>query len=119
MILPGRPQSTPQTLCTGEWQRKRVVAYISGTSIIILGGVDKLIQTIYLEHRLEAIAFDENTGKIAVCAVGKVYVFRPNGKAEGYLKVSAIAYGSTAELISHSRSGHYKRRSPSTLQMAR
>jgi hypothetical protein len=118
MLLPGRPQSTPQALCTGEWQRKCIIAYISGTSIIIFGGVDKLIQTIYLEHRLGAIAFDENTGKIAVCAEGKVYVFRPNGRAEGYLKVSSIAHGSMAELMSLQRSGHYKRRSPSTPQMA-
>ncbi|KAF8253872.1 hypothetical protein K440DRAFT_652074 [Wilcoxina mikolae CBS 423.85] len=119
MLLPGRPQSTPQALCTGEWQRKRIVAYISGTSIIILGGVDKLIQTIYLEHRLEAIAFDENTGKIAVCAKGKVYVFRPNGRAEGYLKwslqtqialdssdgaVTTLSWGASEELLVGSNS---------------
>ena len=71
-LLPGRPQSTPQALCTGEWQRQRIVAYISGTSVVILAdGVDNLVQTIYLPHRLHAVAFDEkHTGKIAVCAAG-------------------------------------------------
>ena len=71
-LLPGRPQSTPQALCTGEWQRQRIVAYISGTSVVILAdGVDNLVQTIYLPCRLHAVAFDEkHTGKIAVCAAG-------------------------------------------------
>ena len=71
-LLPGRPQSTPQALCTGEWQRQRIVAYISGTSVVILAdGVDNLVQTIYLPCRLHAVTFDEkHTGKIAVCAAG-------------------------------------------------
>jgi hypothetical protein len=92
MLLPGRPQSTPQALTTGSWARKRIIAYISGTSLVILDGVNKLIQTLYPseEHRLQACTLDERTGKIACCADGKVWVFRPNGRGGDYLKVGKL-----------------------------
>ena len=90
MLLPGKPHSSLQALCTAEWQRKRFVIYISGSAVVILAAVDKLVQTIYLDSGpLAAVAFDESTGKIAVCAGSNVWVLEPNGRGEGYLKVCA------------------------------
>ncbi|KAI9842429.1 MAG: regulator of (H+)-ATPase in vacuolar membrane [Sclerophora amabilis] len=89
-VLPGKPEAKLQAVCTGKWDGRRVIAYISGTSLVILGGVDRILQTIYHDDglELEAVAFDEEFGKIAVCHDSTVLVYRPYGKDEGALKWS-------------------------------
>lgn len=58
---------------------------------MILSGPSDLIQSIYHEdrHALLAVTIDELTGKIATASSTEVYVYRPYGKEEGSLKVSA------------------------------
>jgi hypothetical protein len=67
-------------------------AYISGDALVILGGPNRVLQTIYIEEDqvLQAVSFDETTGKIAVCAGVNVYVYKPYGQDEGEIKVSMV-----------------------------
>ncbi|KAI9761570.1 MAG: hypothetical protein M4579_000962 [Chaenotheca gracillima] len=87
-VLPGKPQAKLQAVCAGQWDGRRVIAYISGVALVILGGVDQILQTIYHDEgtALEAVAFDEDSGKIAVCHDSTVLVYAPYGKEEGALK---------------------------------
>jgi len=57
--------------------------------LVILGGPNDLIQTIYHEGpgALNAVVIDDVSGKIATCTEEKVYIYRPYGKIEGALKV--------------------------------
>ncbi len=66
-----------------------VKAYISGNALVILSGPHTLIQTLYNDQllALEAVVIDEATGKIAICSLEEVYIFKPYGKKEGALKV--------------------------------
>jgi len=63
--------------------------YITGNAFSILGEPDTLIQTIYDddEDPLQSIAFDEATGKIAVCTHRSVRIYKPFGWEENALKV--------------------------------
>lgn len=54
---------------------------------MILAGVNKLLQTIYHDHQLAAVALHEATGKLAVAAGNVVYVYKPNGRGNGYIEV--------------------------------
>lgn len=65
-------------------------AYITGNAFVILTGADTILQTIYDddETQLEAIALDENSGKIATCAGSNIRIYKPYGQDEGALKVS-------------------------------
>lgn len=54
---------------------------------MVLSDVDKLLQTIYHDEELCVAAIGETTGKLAVCARGKVFIYTPNGRGEGFLKV--------------------------------
>lgn len=54
---------------------------------MVLSDVDKLLQTIYHDEELCVAAIGETTGKLAVCAGGKVFIYAPNGRGEGFLKV--------------------------------
>ncbi|KAL9123438.1 MAG: hypothetical protein Q9187_000008 [Circinaria calcarea] len=115
-ILPGKPQAKLQAVCTTQWIRKRLVVYISGNALIILGGPHDLIQTIYHENSdaLDAVAIDEATGKIATCSGTTVYIYRPYGESERALKWSlqhtfeiedvgrdscALSWGTSEELL--------------------
>jgi hypothetical protein len=87
MFFPGLPQPTLQALCTVEWDRNRIIAYISGNTAVLLAGVDKLLQTIYFDHQLAAIAIDEVTGKLAVCGAGNIWVYKPHFRGRENVKV--------------------------------
>ena len=89
-VLPGRPQAKLQAVCTAQWEALRLVVYISGGALVILGGPHQLLQTIYHEDRsdLDAVAIDETTGKIATCTLTEVTIYKPYGKEEGLLKWS-------------------------------
>lgn len=56
---------------------------------MILGGPQKLLQTIYVDdtETLEAVAVDEATGKIAVCGGPDVFIYQPYGIQHEALKV--------------------------------
>jgi hypothetical protein len=64
-------------------------AYISGHALVILGGPQTLLQTIYVDdtEKLEAVAFDEASGKIAVCGGPDIFVYQPYGIQGQTLKV--------------------------------
>lgn len=64
-------------------------AYISGQALVILGGPQKLLQTIYVDETetLEAVAIDETAGRIAVCGGPSVFVYHPYGIKDETLKV--------------------------------
>lgn len=63
--------------------------YISGHALVILGGPQTLLQTIYVDDtdKLEAVVFDEASGKIAVCGGRDVFVYQPYGIQGETLKV--------------------------------
>ncbi|KAJ5682554.1 hypothetical protein N7462_005719 [Penicillium macrosclerotiorum] len=92
-VLPGRPPAKLQSFSTALWDGLRVIAYISGHALVILGGPQTLLQTIYVDEteKLEAIAFDEQSGKIAVCGGPDVFVYQPYGIQGETLKWS-LAY---------------------------
>ncbi|KAF2096638.1 hypothetical protein NA57DRAFT_67310 [Rhizodiscina lignyota] len=89
-ILPGKPQAELQAVTTGLWQDKQIIAYISGSALVILDGPNHILQTIYVEQDgdLAAVDFDEGSGKIAICSAHKVYIYKPYGHEEGALKWS-------------------------------
>ncbi|KAI5803285.1 RAVE protein 1 C terminal-domain-containing protein [Peziza echinospora] len=119
-VLPGRPQATLQAVCTGEWGRLRLVAYVSGKTLVILGGVDEILQTIYHDGGdLTAVAIDEQSGKFAVASGNQVLVYGPSGYDEGSLSwifqssfkldtedgnVNSICWGSDDEVLVGSNS---------------
>jgi WD40 repeat protein len=56
--------------------------YVSGNALVILGGVDVLLQTIYNDEceDLYAVALDETSGKLATCHENRVNIYKPYGK---------------------------------------
>ncbi|KAI5456269.1 RAVE protein 1 C terminal-domain-containing protein [Mariannaea sp. PMI_226] len=96
-VLPGKPQSRLQGLATGYWEARHINAYISGSAFAILEGSHTVLQTIYDDDPcpLEAISFDEASGKIATCTSTQVRVYQPFGSREDDLK---WALGSTFEI---------------------
>ncbi|KAI0156401.1 RAVE protein 1 C terminal-domain-containing protein [Xylariaceae sp. FL1272] len=87
-ILPGKPEASLQALSTGYWDSRRIVVYITGNALSILSGPDAVLQTIYDDDdsSLEAVAFDESSGKIAACTHSTVRVYRPLEHAGDALK---------------------------------
>ncbi|KAJ6787479.1 hypothetical protein PWT90_02703 [Aphanocladium album] len=87
-VLPGKPQSRLQSLATGYWANRHVNAYITGSALTILDGPQKVIQTVYDDNgdELEAIAFDDASGKIAVCTTNSIRVYRPSARPDDPLK---------------------------------
>lgn len=113
-VLPGRPEARLQALSTGYWDGRRIVVYATGNALAILADPDTLLQTIYDDSgngsggdddddnigcRLDAVAFDEASGKIAASAGAAVRIYRPIpviggaiGAADGALKVSWVGW---------------------------
>ena len=89
-VLPGKAQAKLQAVTTAQWQGRRIVAYISGSALVILAGSHVLLQTIYHDESesLDAVAIDEASGKIASCSGPTVHVYRPYGQEESALKWS-------------------------------
>ncbi|KAL1988776.1 hypothetical protein VTN96DRAFT_7660 [Rasamsonia emersonii] len=115
-VLPGRPRTKLQALSTALWDGLRIVAYISGHALVILGGAQTLLQTIYVDETeaLEAIAIDETTGRIAVSGGPDIFVYHPYGIKGETLKwslahafrpqddneaVNTLSWGSSDELL--------------------
>lgn len=71
-----------------------IQVYISGNGLMILGGPDHLLQTIYHDDcpALVAVTIDETTGKIATASSNDIYVYRPYGMQEGLMKVTPAPY---------------------------
>ncbi|KAI0142584.1 regulator of V-ATPase in vacuolar membrane protein [Hypoxylon sp. NC0597] len=78
-VLPGQPEASLQAVSTGYWDGKRVTVYITGNALAILSDPETILQTIYDddERRLEAVAFDESSGKIAASTDATVRIYRP------------------------------------------
>ncbi|WQF81494.1 Putative RAVE complex protein Rav1 [Colletotrichum destructivum] len=87
-VLPGRPRSGLQALATGFWDTRHFNVYITGSAFTILTDSDTVLQTIYDDDpsHLQAVAFDESSGKIATCTQSVVRVYRPFGQPEDALK---------------------------------
>ncbi|GKT86815.1 WD repeat-containing protein [Colletotrichum tofieldiae] len=117
-VLPGRPRSGLQALATGFWDSRHFNVYISGSAFAILGDSDAIVQTIYDDDpsHLQAVAFDESSGKIATCTDSVVRVYKPFGQSEDALKWGlqssfpipdcrnaadgiSLSWGSTEELL--------------------
>ncbi|KAM5362747.1 hypothetical protein ACJA88_013863 [Fusarium oxysporum] len=88
-VLPGNPRSRLQGLASGYWDSRHINVYITGSAFAILEGSHGILQTVYDEGEqpLEAIAFDEATGKIATCTLTQVRLYKPFGSREDTLKV--------------------------------
>lgn len=91
-VLPGRPPAKLQSFSTALWDGLRVVVYISGNALVILGGPHKLLQTIYVDDTdtLEAVTVDESSGKVAVCGGPDVFIYQPYGIQHETLKWSLV-----------------------------
>ncbi|KAI0837280.1 regulator of V-ATPase in vacuolar membrane protein [Hypoxylon sp. FL0890] len=78
-VLPGQPEASLQAVSTGYWDGKRVIVYITGNALAILSDPETILQTIYDddERRLEAVSFDESSGKIAASTDATVRIYRP------------------------------------------
>ncbi|KAI1753144.1 WD repeat domain-containing protein [Xylaria castorea] len=87
-VLPGKPEASLQAIATGYWDSQRIVVYITGNALSILSGPGTVLHTIYDDdsRRLEAVAFDEVSGKIAACTDGTVRIYRPMGHTHDSLK---------------------------------
>ncbi|KAI1095223.1 regulator of V-ATPase in vacuolar membrane protein [Rostrohypoxylon terebratum] len=89
-VLPGQPEASLQAVSTGYWDKKRIIVYITGNALAILSDPQTILQTIYDddERPLEAVSFDESSGKIATCTDATVRVYRPlsHGDDGGSLK---------------------------------
>ncbi|KAI9783951.1 MAG: regulator of (H+)-ATPase in vacuolar membrane [Geoglossum umbratile] len=87
-VLPGKPQAKLQAVCTGQYEGKRLIAYISNNALVVLTAADDILQTIYNDEGggLEAVVLDEASGKLATCSGSNIYVYRPYGQEEGMLK---------------------------------
>lgn len=98
-ILPGRPEASLQALATGYWEAaggRRIVVYITGNALAILSD-DTILQTIYDddERKLQAVAFDESSGKIAAATGSTVRVYKPFGHGDDALKVGVQHFPGT------------------------
>ncbi|PGH06708.1 hypothetical protein AJ80_08125 [Polytolypa hystricis UAMH7299] len=116
-VLPGRPPPKLQALSTALWDGVRIVAYISGHALVILGGVNKLLQTIYTDDDadpLEAVVVDEASGRIAVAVGPEIAVYQPYSFGEDNFKwslshsfrspdddepIKTLSWGSVDELL--------------------
>ncbi|KAH8684713.1 WD repeat protein-like protein [Tricladium varicosporioides] len=87
-VLPGKPRAKLQAVCTGCWDSRRLIVYITGNALVVLSGPNTILQTIYDddEAELETIAIDELSGKIATCTGPNVRVYKPYGQGEDALK---------------------------------
>ncbi|GAB7354945.1 hypothetical protein MBLNU459_g5562t2 [Dothideomycetes sp. NU459] len=89
-ILPGKPQAQLQAVCAGAWEGQLVLAYISGSAVVICSGPDSLLQTIYHDDAgsggLTAVAYHGATGKIAAADASTVYVYALHEEVKGELR---------------------------------
>ncbi|KAI1097572.1 regulator of V-ATPase in vacuolar membrane protein [Jackrogersella minutella] len=108
-VLPGQPEACLQAVSTGYWDGKRVIVYITGNALAILSDPETILQTIYDddERKLEAVSFDESSGKIAACTDATVRIYRPlshgddGGSPKWALQTSfEVAQGSTSATLS-------------------
>ncbi|KAI6086637.1 regulator of V-ATPase in vacuolar membrane protein [Hypoxylon rubiginosum] len=83
-VLPGQPEARLQAVSTGFWDGKRVIVYITGNALAILSDPETILQTIYDddERNLDAVSFDESSGKIAACADATVRIYRPLSRGD-------------------------------------
>ncbi|KAJ8123384.1 hypothetical protein ONZ43_g656 [Nemania bipapillata] len=114
-VLPGKPEASLQAVSTGYWDGKRIIVYITGNALSILSDPGTILHTIYDDdpRRLEAVAFDESSGKIAACTAEAVRIYRPLGHAHDSLKwalqatfdiekgptPATLSWGSSEELL--------------------
>ncbi|KAI8160540.1 Regulator of V-ATPase in vacuolar membrane protein 1 [Colletotrichum sp. SAR 10_70] len=87
-VLPGRPKSGLYALATGFWDSRHFNVYITGSAFTILCDPGTIVQTVYDEDpaHLQAVAFDEWSGKIATCTNSVIRVYKPFGQSEDALK---------------------------------
>ncbi|KAI0202960.1 RAVE protein 1 C terminal-domain-containing protein [Astrocystis sublimbata] len=87
-VLPGKPEASLQAVATGSWDGQRIIVYITGNAVSILSSPGAVLHTIYDDdtRHLEAVAFDEVSGKIAACTDSTVRIYRPIGHEHDSLK---------------------------------
>ncbi|PNS15297.1 Regulator of V-ATPase in vacuolar membrane protein 1 [Sphaceloma murrayae] len=100
-ILPGQPQAQLHGLDYGYHEGQLVVAYISGSSIVLLNGPHSILQTIdtgdQFGNELVAVKYHEASGRIAAASKSKVFTFGLREEVKGTLRWSqelVIACGS-------------------------
>ncbi|KAI0112184.1 RAVE protein 1 C terminal-domain-containing protein [Nemania sp. FL0031] len=114
-VLPGKPEASLQAISTGYWDGKRIIVYITGNALSILSDPGAILHTIYDDdsRSLEAVAFDESSGKIAASTDQTVRIYRPLGRAHDSLKwalqatfdvesgptPTTLSWGSSEELL--------------------
>ena len=118
-VLPGKPQAKLQAISVGRWQGHRIIVssqcyldtmnrlansilplqtYIAGNALVVLTGPQTVAQTLYDDsgEHLEAVSFDERSGKIAVCSRRVAHIYYPRTDAGSSLRVTSphvLAFG--------------------------
>lgn len=89
-VLPGKPQAKLQAISVGRWQGHRIITYIAGNALVVLTGPQTVAQTLYDDsgEHLEAVSFDERSGKIAVCSRRVAHIYYPRTDAGSSLRWS-------------------------------
>ncbi|KAH8203292.1 hypothetical protein TruAng_002590 [Truncatella angustata] len=111
-ILPGKPEARLQGVSTGYWDGQRIIVYLSGNALAILSDPETILQTIYDddERKLQAVAFDEFSGKIAASTDSTIRIYRPfDGEQRWALQATfeiddaptpaTLSWGSSEELL--------------------
>ncbi|GAM89950.1 hypothetical protein ANO11243_079900 [Dothideomycetidae sp. 11243] len=117
-ILPGQPQAELHAVDHGYHEGQLVVAYLSGTSLILLDGPDSIIQTLTpnkdSEDDLIVVKYQKDTARIAVASATHVYVYGLREEIKGTLRwvrevdlrpredaghITTLSWGSDDELL--------------------
>jgi len=97
-----------------------VQTYISCNALVVLGGPNDLLQTIYhTEEELRAVAIDKSSGKIATCTNKYLYIYNTFGHDEGALKVRRHYDLQAYYMNDTSSSGHFNIHSNRAMGAAR
>ncbi|KAF2969895.1 hypothetical protein GQX73_g3666 [Xylaria multiplex] len=99
-VLPGKPEASLQAISTGYWDSKRIIVYITGNALSILSDPNTLLQTIYDDdsRKLDAVAFDEFSGKIAACTDG-TWALQATFDVGNGSTPATLSWGSSEELL--------------------
>jgi hypothetical protein len=106
VVLPGKPESQLQAVAVGQWESRRIIAYITGNAVTILSDATTLVQTIYDidPDPLQAIALDEASGALAVCTAKAVRLYRPALEPDDKIQVGdRYAHVLAQRVVSDSR----------------
>ncbi|KAF2149269.1 WD repeat protein-like protein [Myriangium duriaei CBS 260.36] len=89
-ILPGQPRAELHAVDHGYHEGQLVVAYLSGSSLVLLDGPQSVLQTIRPDpdslDDLNVVRYHQATAKIAVATTKRIYVYGLREQIKGTLR---------------------------------